>query len=68
MGKKLVAFAVVMALALGMAACREKTTSEKASDAAKSAGQDVKEAAQDVGKAAQDTARDAKDAVEDATK
>ena len=39
MSKTLVTFAVVMALALGMTACKEKTTSEKMSDSAKSAGQ-----------------------------
>ena len=33
MSKKLIAFAAVLALALGMTACEEKTTSEKVSEA-----------------------------------
>jgi len=67
MGKKLVTFAVVMALALGMTACK-KTTSEKVSDAATSVGKDAKEAVQDAGEAVGDAARATGEAVEDATK
>ena len=48
--------------------CKEKTTSEKVSDAAKSAGKKAKWAAQDAGKAIGDAAKAAGNAVGDAAK
>ena len=50
-------FAVVMALAFGMTACKGKTTSETVSDAAKSAGQAVGDAAKATGNAVGDAAK-----------
>ena len=63
MGKTLIAFAVVMALSLGMTACKEKTASETVSDAAKSAGQTTSDAAKATGKAVGDAAKATGDAV-----
>jgi len=54
MGKRLITFAAVLALALGMTACEKKTTAEKASDAGKSAGTTVKDMTQDAGQAVKD--------------
>jgi len=65
--KKLVVFAVVLALALGMTACKEKTASENVTNAVDSAERNVKEAAKDAGEAVGDAAEAAGDAVEDAT-
>ena len=48
--------------------CKEKTTSEKVSDAAKSTGKKVKWAAQDAGKAVGDAARATGKAVSNAAK
>lgn len=42
--RKLVVVATVLALALGMTACKEKTTSEEVSDAAKATGKAVEDA------------------------
>jgi len=56
MKKRLFALAVAIVLALGMTAC-SKATSDKAADAANSAGQDVKHAAQDAGQAVNDAAK-----------
>jgi len=68
MGKTLMTFAVVMALALGMTACEKKTASEKASDAGKSAGQAAKDAAKATGEAVGDAAKATGTAVGDAAK
>ena len=68
MSKTLTAFAVVMALSLGMTACKEKTTSEKVSDSAKSAGQAANDAAKATGKAVGDAAKVTGAAVGDAIK
>ena len=57
MGKTLMMCAVVIALALGMTACKEKPTSEKVSDAAKSAGQAVGDAAKATGTVVGDAAK-----------
>ena len=67
MCKKLVAFAVVLALALGMTACKEKTASENVTDAVDSAERHTKEAVKDAGEAVGDAAEATGDAVEDAT-
>jgi hypothetical protein len=53
MSKTSIAFTAALALALGMTACGNKTTSEKASDAGKSAGK----AADDAGKAVGDATK-----------
>lgn len=68
MSKTLVTFAVVMMLSLGMTACKEKTTSEKASDAGKSAGQTASDAAKATGNAVGDAAKATGNAVGDAAK
>lgn len=57
MSKTLITFAVVMALALNMTGCKEKTTSQQVSDAAKSVGKDAKEAVQDAGETVGDAAK-----------
>jgi len=67
MYRKLVAAVIVLAVTFSMTACRTRTTSEKVSDAAHSAGRDVKRAAHDAGDAVKDAAHDVKDAVKDAT-
>jgi hypothetical protein len=66
MSRTLMTFAVGMALALGMTACGEKTPSQKASDAGKSAGQAAKDAAKATGKAVGDAATATGTAVGDA--
>jgi len=68
MSKTLMTFAIVMALAVGTAACDKKTPSEKASDAGKSAVQAVDDAAKATGKAVGDAATATGKAVGDATK
>ena len=65
MRKGLIVLAVATALALGMSAC-SKGTSDKAADAAKSAGQDIENAVQDAGEAVNDAAKATVKAVEDA--
>ena len=67
MCRKLVAVTIMLALGFGMTACKE-TTSEKASDTVKSAGNDVKGAAQDAGKAVNDAAKATGKVVDDAAK
>jgi hypothetical protein len=61
-------FAILMALALSLTACGEKTTSQKASDAGKSAGEAVNDAAKTTGAAVGDAADATGKAVGDATK
>jgi hypothetical protein len=68
MSKTLLAFAVVMGLALGMTACEKKKPSEKTSDAGKSAGQAVNDAAKATGNAVGDAATATGMAVVDAAK
>ena len=68
MSKTLVTFAVVMMLSLGMTACKEKTTSEKASDAGKSAGQAASDAGKATGTAVGDATKATVGAVGDAAK
>jgi hypothetical protein len=64
------AIAVVMALALALCStgCKERTTSDKVSDAVGSAGEAVNDAAKATGKAVGDAADATGKAVEDATK
>jgi hypothetical protein len=64
--KTLIAFAVLVALTLGTMACKEKTPSEHASDAAKSAGKAIKGAAHDASEAVEDAAKEVKESIEDA--
>ena len=66
--RKLVPVAMVLALALGMTSCEKKTTSQEASDAAKSAGNDAKDAAKDAGAAVNDAAKATGKAVDNAAK
>ena len=68
MSKKLMVFVVVVALSLGVTGCKEKTASEKASDAANSAGTAVKEAVKDAGQAVGHAAETSGKAVGDAAK
>ena len=68
MSKTLMMFAVVMALALGMTACKKNTPSEKASDAGKSAGQATNDAAKATAHAVTDAAKATGTAVSDAAK
>ena len=68
MSKTLMTYAVLMALALGMTACREKTASENASNAGKSVGQAAGDAAKATGNAIGDAAKATGTAVGDATK
>lgn len=64
MNKTLVVFAGAIVLALGMAACSQ-TTTDHASDAAKSAGEAVKGAAHDASEAVEDAAKKVKESVSD---
>ena len=68
MSKTLIALAVMLALALGMTACEEKTTSEKVSGAAQDGGKAVGDAAKATGNAVDNAAKATGNAVEDATK
>jgi hypothetical protein len=67
MSKTVIAFAAVLALAFGMTAC-EKKTSEKVSDATRSAGQATSDAASATGKAVGNAAKATGAAVGDAAK
>ena len=67
MRKGLIVFAVAMALALGMSACSKETT-DKAADAANSAGRDVTKAVQGAGEAVGDAAKATGQVVDDAAK
>ena len=68
MGKTLMTFAIMMALALGMTACDKKTPTDTASDAAKSAGRTASDAAAATGDAVKDAAEATGTAVGDAAK
>ena len=57
MGRTLIALAVVLGMAFGMVACKEKTATEQLGDAAKDAEKDAGKAADDVKKAADDVAK-----------
>ena len=66
MSKILTALVVVVGLSLSMSGCKDKTTSEKASDAIDSAGTAVKDAVKDAGQAVDDAAKATGKAVGDA--
>jgi hypothetical protein len=68
MNHTLMTSTVVMLLALGLTACGEKTTTEKATDAAKTTGTAVGDAAKATGTAVKDAAVATGTAVSDATK
>jgi hypothetical protein len=68
MSKKLIVFGAMLALAFGMTACEEKTTPEKATNPAKSAGQTASDAAKATGNAVGDAGKAAGNAVGDAAK
>lgn len=66
MTRTLIGLVVALALTFSLVACKEKSTGEKLSDAAKAVGRDAKDAAQKTKKEAKDVADRAKKDAEEA--